>query len=158
MKTRAPSSRRDFLCSLGAAGCAAALVPTLQGCEFAELHRGPVSSATLDFDVALAPYTTLAKPGGVAVPPADVGGRPLLLIRTNDTTVVALYRKCSHQGFDLSPDEAGQWNQANQQLVCLAHSSAFGPDGKVQHGPAMLPLQSFVVTFEPATGKGSVQT
>lgn len=155
--TRSTPTRRDFLCSLGVAGCAAALAPVMQGCEFAEVHSGPISAGTLEFDVGVAPYTALAKPGGEAVPP-DVGGRKLLLIRTNATTIVALSRTCPHQGFDLSPDEAGVWDQTNQWLVCQAHGSVFGADGKVRQGPSTTGLASFPVTFDPATGKGTVTT
>lgn len=149
------ATRREFLCSLGVAGCAAVALPALQGCETAEVY-GTTVSGRFDFDVTKAPYQPLAQPGGMVA--ADFGGKPIVLIRVDGTQLVALNRICTHEACDLEPDMCGTWHKDTKQLECLRHGSQFKPDGTVAIGPATSALTSYLVTFDTATGKGTVQT
>lgn len=158
--TRTDPSRRQFLCSLGAAGCAVALVPVLQGCETAEVHKGPVVATQFDFDIAQAKFAALKTVGGMVA--AEAGGATFVLIRVSDPQVSALSSTCTHDpacgNLAPDPDGVGAWDVPTSVLVCGCHGSEFAADGSVKHGPATKALRAYAVTFDAATGKGSVQT
>ncbi len=161
--TRTEPSRRQFLCSLGAAGCAVALAPALQGCETAEVHQGPVFAALFEFDLAQARFAPLKVAGGMVG--AEAGGSKFVIIRVSDKQIVALSSTCSHDPAcgNLAPEldgGVGSWDLTANVLVCGCHFSEYGADGSVKHGPAPKnkPLKAYAVTFDAATGKGSVQT
>lgn len=47
----------------------------------------------------------------------------------------ALYLRCTHEGFGLTP--------TGKHIVCSAHGSTFNFDGQVTKEPALLPLREF---------------
>jgi cytochrome b6-f complex iron-sulfur subunit len=139
--------RRTFLATSGSL----ALAACLPGCATDDAKP---TGGTLKFDTADAKFADLAKVGGVVA--TEVGGIKVLLIRTADTTVVALDRMCSHERCDLAPDNAGVWDQAAAKLKCTCHGSQFGADGKVLAGPAKSALKSHSVTFDGKAGTAVV--
>lgn len=148
--------RRQFLQFASGVALTAFVVPALAGCEVGEVVGavGPVV-VKLDFDVAVAPYTPLANVGNVIA--VDSGSYQLLLVRTSNTEVVALDRLCTHQACDMSPSVSGRWASATFEMTCRCHNARFNcADGTVLQGPATVALHKYGVTFDAATGKGSV--
>lgn len=123
------------------------------GCEVAELRQVGDAVASFDFDVsALAAIGTV---GGMAA--ADAGVVKLLLIRVSDAEVAALDRICTHAACEMSPGAIGKWDTAAKRLTCLCHNSQFDATGKFVDGPpGVADLPSYPVTFDAATGKGTV--
>lgn len=150
-----PQPRRQFLTRLGALAGASALLPVLQGCETVEMHGNPpVKGATLAFDLADAAYKDLANVGAAVA--IDVAGSQGLLIRTSTDKFIALSSVCTHKGCPLS------WMQASKKLQCFCHGAAFDADGSVisqpNDGSAIAKLAVWSVSFDAATGKGTVTT
>lgn len=93
----------------------------------------------------------------------DAGAKKLILVRldpaqvaTGEAQVTAFDRLCTHQACDLDPAQAGHWDPQSQRLQCRCHGAIFDGKGRVLQGPAPLDLRSYPVSFDPATGKGSV--
>ncbi|MFQ5560366.1 MAG: ubiquinol-cytochrome c reductase iron-sulfur subunit, partial [Nitrospinota bacterium] len=61
-------------------------------------------------------------------------GKPVIVVRTEHASVVALSATCSHLGCIV------KWNQEANQLNCPCHAAKFDLDGKVLSGPAPKPL------------------
>jgi nitrite reductase/ring-hydroxylating ferredoxin subunit len=118
--------------------------------------KGSVSlGVSVDFDVAQAPYTALATVGGMA--DVDSGSTKVLLIRATTDKVEAFGRICPHAQADLGPDQQGTYDAASSTLTCNLHNSKFDATGACTSGPALgKSLKTYVVTFDSATGKGSV--
>ncbi len=142
-------NRRAFLQLLGCGGCALAL-PGVAGCTIAELYES--GGGELAFSVAEPRFSALGAVDGVAT--ADVAGRPLILIRTGEDTIVALNRLCTHVQCDMGPTQSGRWD--GEKLICTCHDSHFDAAGKVLKGPATRDLAAYPVTFDPGTGEGRV--
>jgi nitrite reductase/ring-hydroxylating ferredoxin subunit len=145
-------TRRQFLGKVGS-GCVLA-AGVLAGCEVAELKSTGAVVDVFEFDVA--ELKALQTVGGVA--PAQAGVTGLALVRTADDQVIALDRLCSHAGNDLGAG-GGSWEADKKVLRCSWHFAAFNPDGSVAEQPAgggASALTSYPVTFDAATGKGSV--
>ena len=140
--------RRKFLGLFGCGGCAVAMGQT--GCTIAEVFDQ--GSGSLTFNVAEQQFATLATVGGVTK--ADVAGRPLLLIRVNEASVVALNRLCTHVQCDMDPNKDGRWD--GEKLICVCHDSHFDATGKVLRGPATRDLTTYPTTFDPISGVGEV--
>lgn len=64
----------------------------------------------------------------------EAGGRPVLVVRSEDGGLHAVSGKCSHMGCEL------RWNGAEGSWDCDCHGSRFAPDGRVLDGPALAPL------------------
>jgi 3-phenylpropionate/trans-cinnamate dioxygenase ferredoxin subunit len=65
-----------------------------------------------------------------------LGGEPVALVRTDETTVKAVHDTCSHQQWSLSEG----WVDDNQ-IECDLHGSAFDLDtGQPQSLPAVKPI------------------
>lgn len=144
-------NRRRFLCTVGL-GCGATALGA--GCEVAELRSTGAQPDTFAFDVADPALAALAQVGGMAA--ADAGTTKLLLIRAAPGQVLALGRVCSHAQQEMTPGPFGSWDQASQTLTCGWHDSQFGPDGAVKRGPAAAAIARWDVTFDAASGKGTV--
>ena len=140
--------RRTFLKVVGVGSCALVLGPT--GCTIAEVFTD--GNGALSFDLTDPVFSGLANVNGTAV--VDASGRSLILIRTDDATVVALNRICTHQGADMDPAKSGTWD--GQRLKCRLHDSYFSSSGKALEGPATADLASYPVEFDAAAGTGTV--
>ncbi|MEL6182821.1 MAG: Rieske 2Fe-2S domain-containing protein [Myxococcota bacterium] len=141
-------NRRMFLGALGCGGCA--LLMKASGCTIAEVYN--TGGGSLTFNLAEQQYAPLAEINGVV--PVEVAGRPVLLIRTDDSTIVALNRICTHTQCDMEPQASGRWD--GEKLICTCHDSHFGPDGTVLQGPATRDLATYPGTFDAASGAGMV--
>lgn len=150
------TSRRAFLAGLS--GCAVAGV--LAGCEVAEVSSGSTGDAKeLSFKTSDNQYAALSAAGGMAA--ANAGTKKLLLIRTDDSTVVALDRVCTHAFCEMNPGGIGNWDAAKSVLRCGCHGSEFRPDGtyvdgSVGGGGSVADLGAYPVTFDASAGTGTV--
>ncbi|MBN2804454.1 MAG: Rieske (2Fe-2S) protein [Deltaproteobacteria bacterium] len=63
-------------------------------------------------------------------------GKPLILIRKNKDSVLAISSKCTHLGCEVSLPHNGIIN-------CSCHGAEFKPDGTVVKGPAKQNLKKF---------------
>lgn len=135
-------SRRRFLGLAGSSMMSGMLLPA--ACSTDEGTR------IMSFSVTRYPH--LAVTGGLVVVPVD--DWKMLLIRSSATEVVALDSRCTHVLCDLAPDHYGKWDGV--LLSCTCHGSQFDVHGNAVAPPALLPLGRFPVSFDPASGQGSV--
>jgi Rieske Fe-S protein len=72
----------------------------------------------------------------------DVGGRPVVLARPDEFSVVAFSARCTHQGTTVEVSEG-------LELRCPNHGSEFrADDGSVVTGPATRPLEGLTATID----------
>jgi len=77
-------------------------------------------------------------PVGGSVAAKDAAGRPIIITRTADTSVVAFSAICTHLGCTVAP--------AGKTLDCPCHGSVYdATTGKVLSGPAPRPLPAVPV-------------
>ena len=72
-------------------------------------------------------WTTLKEPASLDI----------LVARTPDTCLVALWRICSHGACPLS------WYPKQEHARCGCHGSRFDTEGRVLNGPATAPIRTF---------------
>lgn len=93
----------------------------------------------------------LAHPDNVALVEVDgfrvlvLDSRRIVVVRTSETTFVALSAACTHAGTTV------RYDPSRTELVCPNHGSRFALDGDVTEGPAELPLSAFETTYDPTT-------
>lgn len=77
---------------------------------------------------------------GEAVSAKGADGKPIIIARPTESTVVAFSAVCTHQGCTVAP--------AGKELDCPCHGSVFNATtGQVINGPAPLPLPPVKVTL-----------
>lgn len=64
-------------------------------------------------------------------------GNPGLLFVTKDGKFKAISALCTHQGCTV------KWQAEDKPLICPCHLSEFALDGKVEKGPATIPLPTY---------------
>lgn len=153
------TDRREALAKLIGAAGVAILASALPACTVAELKdQGSAPAGGVPFDLADAEFAALAEAGGMV--PVDAGNLKILLVRVDDTRVVALERLCPHELCDMSPAAlggVGSWDAGSMALVCNCHVSIFDAEGKLVAGPSPRDLVSYGVTFDPASGTGQIE-
>jgi cytochrome b6-f complex iron-sulfur subunit len=77
-------------------------------------------------------------------------GDIVVIIRTDESTFIALSAVCTHEGCLVTFD-AG-----DKQLKCPCHGSVFSETGDVVNGPAVDPLATYSTTFDGETVKVTV--
>lgn len=73
-----------------------------------------------------------------------VDDRRFLIVRTDETTFVALSAICTHAGCTV------RYAAGSRDVVCPCHGSTFELDGSVTNGPAQSPLDVFAATYDAA--------
>lgn len=130
-------SRRSFLELTAAVGCTALLGG---GCQHGGSIDGSVAVSNNMATLTFAMFPKLNTVGdGVVV---DAGGNRIAVIRTTDTTAVALSAACTHQGCTVEIE------QGTPPIYCPCHGSEFSLSGAVVHGPASSPLRAYVATVD----------
>lgn len=87
-------------------------------------------------DVANSNLTTI---GGALL--LDFGGDTVMVVRTSDTTVVALSAICTHAGCTMDYDSGAH------ELACPCHGSMFSLTGQVVSGPAQSAVKVYNATL-----------
>jgi cytochrome b6-f complex iron-sulfur subunit len=132
-------SRRQFN-ALVAASAAATLVP---GCGSS--IDGSVTPVDGQAVLAFAKFPSLRAPGGSAL--VDVRGQaPIMVVRVDAMSAVALSATCTHAGCLL------RYELAPQDLHCDCHRADFALDGAVLRGPTSVPLP----TYDAAVGADGI--
>ena len=125
-------SRRRFLEGVAVAG-AGALV--LGGCAQGGPIEGTVTPTNNMATLTFAMYPKLATVGsGVVV---DIGGDPIAVIRTGDTSATALSAVCTHAGCTV------ELQSGSPPIFCPCHGSEFSSSGVVVRGPARSSLRVY---------------
>lgn len=156
------TSRRDFIAA--AVGTLFAC-PLLKACEYVEIRdtgsTGGSGDQGFTFSINDPDFAALAEVGGnvcVAFGPVEV-----IVYRASEDEVLAFERLCPHASLpiaDCGPGQRGvSYDKDSRQITCIFHTSIFSADdGAVVSGPAPRALFVFPVTFDPASGVGSIST
>ena len=138
--------RREFIkiLSIAAASCASTC---LYACS--ESTSSPVTLTGKKIEVRLEDNTTLLTVGGsVRKTFSEVNnGRPVLIVRTSETSFRTMTMICTHQGTTINnPSD-------NKKVICPNHGAQFsiadGNFGKNIGGQSTADLQTFETTFNP---------
>ncbi|MCU1280574.1 MAG: Iron-sulfur cluster-binding protein, Rieske family [bacterium] len=130
-------SRRGFLQTAAVAGCGALV---LGGCQSGGSVAGSVTPVNNMAQLTFAMFPKLATIGdGVVV---DIGGNPIAVIRTGDTTASALSAVCTHERCTV------EIQSGSPPLYCACHGSEFAISGVVVRGPARTSLRTYTATVD----------
>lgn len=131
-------SRRALLRGLGIA--ATGLV-VLAGCQTGGSSVGNVKTCggQTCIDLADSANAALTTVGGSLL--VMLGGDTVMLIRQDDTTVVAVSAICTHQGCTVD------YVAGSNTLQCPCHGARFGTDGHVIGGPTNRALRRYSATL-----------
>ncbi len=117
----------------------------LTACE--DEDDGPVAPGTGDptaiitVDISKSENSNLTKVGGtIAITGNKLDPSGILIVRTEEMSVTALNRKCTHQGCTVP-------NFSNGVSTCPCHGSKFDKSGSVLGGPAPSPLKKYNATI-----------
>lgn len=142
---REDKQRREFLQKasllLGAGLCLPAVLQLLQGCSSETKPTEPGGSVELD----LSTVPELQQPGGAVKRTFGThnGGRPVLIIRLDESTFVVFSTTCTHQGCEVELPQG-------DFIPCTCHGARFArTDGRVLQGPAQRPLPRFSSSYDP---------
>ena len=131
-------SRRKFITVVGKNIAAFGLVAPIVGFDLAAMSKSaPVVMGPILLDLSIPEYAALARVGGaLKIPNPRDRKKPIIVVRSSETTVAAFSSKCTHWGCEASlPD--------NGVITCPCHGSKFDASGKVTGGPAKHDLLSF---------------
>ena len=100
----------------------------------------PAVDAMKQLTLTFAQFPQLTMVGGVVCGQPMGASNPIIVTRTDASTVIAVDSRCTHLGCTV------EWNLKNNDFECPCHGSTFAPDGRVKVGPATVPLTSYAVT------------
>jgi Rieske Fe-S protein len=131
-------SRRQFVKTTSAGAAAIAL---LSGSDAMAgwFDPKPIDPITLDLTK---PENAVLRTVGGALKVSNTSDKhkPIIVIRSSDTEVVAFSSKCTHDGCEISLPVKGT-------MVCPCHDSQFDTKGAATKGPARKNLKSFSATL-----------
>jgi Rieske Fe-S protein len=119
--------RRDFLTSATLASVAAILA----ACSGSGLTGTDITPGPSSITVKLSDFPSLGVVGGIAAV-GTVNVSPVAIVRTAQSSYVALSRICTHQTCVIDLVSNG--------FSCPCHGSRFNSQGNVTQGPATRPL------------------
>lgn len=127
--------RIDFIKKFAVSGSILLTAPVLfNSCSDDSEDLEPTNpGGEISIDLTASAYADLAVVGGYAYK-GDI-----IIIRSNDTTYLALSKVCTHQSCTIT------YSHANGNLPCGCHGSVFSTAGAVQEGPAISNLKKFTV-------------
>ena len=131
--------RRAFLTQ----GALAAIAVALAACG----EDNPVAPSTDSTTIRLSDHPSLGSVGGVAY--ITLGGVSLAVVRTGDSSFVALSRACPHQGALVEATSAG--------FTCPRHGAQFSTTGEWVGGRVTTNLLSYPVDYNRKTGILTIQ-
>jgi Rieske Fe-S protein len=141
-------SRREFIFKIGTTAAAIAVfAPVLGSKVFGMSRSAPANAGPITINLTDSNFKALTQTGGaLKIPNTFDGGKPIIVVRSSESTVVAFSSKCTHLGCELPLP-------VNNAITCPCHGAGFTAGGKVTNGPAKKDLMIF-----PATLEGSVIT
>jgi cytochrome b6-f complex iron-sulfur subunit len=122
--------RKEFLSMFGISAAAITLAACAQGCNKAPTTK-TAPTVDLTLDLTASSNSALTKNGGYMY----IQG--VIVARTNTGLYIAVSQACTHQGVSLT------YSGTNDEFICPAHGSYFGPTGLVAQGPANVNLKSY---------------
>ena len=129
------TDRRRFLAQAGLAAAGAALAACAGG-------DSPTAPDNVTLTMSLAAHPALATVGGVALVTAS--GSPIAVVRTGESSFVALSRVCPHQGATVS--------QAGDGFRCPKHGATFDRSGNWTGGQRTGDLREYAVAYDAQAG------
>ena len=128
--------RRDFFTHAVIGGSVLFTAPTvLISCAKNEVTNP--SGSTIDLNSSA--FSGLQSVGGYAY------SGNIIIIRTGESSYVALSKVCTHQGCTVDYSKSGN------RIVCPCHLSTFDINGNVLGGPAPRSLKKYTVTVNGST-------
>jgi len=127
--------RRTFLIQSGMLAALAALA----ACGGSDATAPTVPSNTT---VTVSDYPPLANVGGVAM--LYIGSAPIAIVRTSDSTFIALSRICPHQG--------GTIGLGSNDFVCPVHGATFNLSGQWIGGQRTSNMHSYTTSYDATSG------
>ena len=130
--------RRTFLVQSGILAAIAAL----NACG--SLGSGDVTAPGVpaNTSIKISNYPSLANIGGVAL--LSVGSAPVAIVRTSDTSFLALSRICPHQG--------GLITVSGNEFVCTRHGATFNLNGSWIGGQRTSSMYQYTTSYDAASG------
>ena len=103
------------------------------------------TTGTITIDTSMM-YTTLQTPGnGIQLSGSDTfDSRGIIVLRTSNSGVRALSRRCTHANNTVNINSAGN------NLLCPSHNSIFDLNGNAVSGPATGALTSYTCSLDSA--------
>lgn len=141
-------SRRDFIkrSAVGAViGGAAISGLNLDAFSAQSAKKAVFKRSGDDLLVKLSDNPALGTVGG-AVTVAD----DIMLIRTDESTFIAVSTICRHKGCTVELE--------GDKFVCPCHGSEYTKEGKVTQGPAKTDLKAFETMFDSKSGQVTIKT
>lgn len=92
--------------------------------------------------LAIADYPNLTTVDGAAFAYVASLDLTILVVRTGDTTFIAVDGLCTHRNCYVG------FQAASDDFYCNCHGARFAADGSVVSGPTSIPLSSFPATFD----------
>jgi cytochrome b6-f complex iron-sulfur subunit len=129
--------RRAFIMHSAVIAAAAALA----ACGVSGDTTAPSISSTND-TIDVNNYPALASVGGIAV--INLGNAPLAIVRTGQSTFLALSRICPHQG--------GTIDQSGNGFQCPVHGAQFSATGQWEGGQRTSNMFAYTTSYDAATG------
>lgn len=123
--------RKDFLQKFAVGGSILLTAPILfNACSEDDME--PAGKTTID--LGNSSFAALQDIGGFAY------SGDIIIIRTGESTYIALSKICTHQGCTVS------YNSSTNQLPCPCHGSLYTISGAVVNGPAENALKAYTVS------------
>ena len=139
-------SRRKFITSVGKNIAMIGIAAPIFGSNLAAMSKStPVDWTTIRLDLTKPEYAALTRiNGALKVPDPRNKKKPIIVVRTSETTAAAFSSKCTHWGCEVPLPENGL-------ITCPCHGSKFDMTGKVTHGPAKHDLYPFPAVLSGST-------
>ncbi|HEY4218266.1 MAG TPA: Rieske (2Fe-2S) protein [Gemmatimonadaceae bacterium] len=131
-------ARRTFIVQSALMAAAAALAAC--GGDVSTAPTIPTTGS--DNTITIASYPALSTVGGVAV--LSIGNVPLAIVRTGDTSFLALSRICPHQG--------GTVQQSGSGFQCPVHGAQFSSTGQWVGGQRTTNLHAYTTSYDATAG------
>lgn len=135
--------RKEFFARILAGGTVLFVAPAvIESCSKSALPTPSDASGSSNpqtIDLSSPTYSSLQTVGGYAY----LGN--IIVIRTGQSSYVALSKICTHQGCTVS------YNSSAKEVTCPCHGSLFSTTGAVMQGPAPVALKSYNVTVSGST-------
>lgn len=93
--------------------------------------------------VKLSDYPALANVGGVVL--TSINGSPLAIVRTGQSTFIALSRICPHEGSTINTN-------GSSGFICPRHGARFDSNGTWTGGQRTSSMRSYSVTYDATAG------